>query len=125
MAKDGKHVIHAGGIFANPQLHREGAAAAATQPGTVGFFDNATKNSRPPLMAMKMQFCMSRITTTCVAKQWTKPLLLVIGLSRCTQHQAFSSTFLRQPAHTPKASLSLSLMDELRRKQPANLLVLM
>ncbi|ADU69436.1 hypothetical protein [Pantoea sp. At-9b] len=39
MAKDGKHVIHAGGIFANPQLHREGAAAAATQPGTVGFFD--------------------------------------------------------------------------------------
>ena len=40
MAKDGKHVIHAGGIFANPQLHREGAAAAATQPGTVGFFDN-------------------------------------------------------------------------------------
>lgn len=43
MAKDGKHVIHAGGIFANPQLHREGAAAAATQPGTVGFFDNTTK----------------------------------------------------------------------------------
>ncbi|CAM3949362.1 hypothetical protein PLGE761_02460 [Pluralibacter gergoviae] len=39
MAKDGKHVIHAGGIFANPQLHREGAAAADTQPGTVGFFD--------------------------------------------------------------------------------------
>ena len=38
MAKDGKHVIHAGGIFANPQLHREGAAAAATQPGTVGIF---------------------------------------------------------------------------------------
>lgn len=43
MAKDGKHVIHAGGIFANPQLHREGAAAAATQPGTIGFFDNTTK----------------------------------------------------------------------------------
>ena len=41
MAKDGKHVIHAGGIFANPQLHREGAAAAATPPGTIGFFDNA------------------------------------------------------------------------------------
>ena len=40
MAKDGKHVIHAGGIFANPQLHREGAAAAATPPGTIGFFDN-------------------------------------------------------------------------------------
>lgn len=30
MAKDGKHVIHAGGIFANPQLHREGAADADT-----------------------------------------------------------------------------------------------
>ncbi|MGQ2831438.1 hypothetical protein [Leptospira interrogans] len=43
MAKDGKHVIHAGGIFANPQLHREGAAAADTRPGTIGFFDNATK----------------------------------------------------------------------------------
>lgn len=43
MAKDGKHVIHAGGIFANPQLHREGATAAATQPGTVGYFDNTTK----------------------------------------------------------------------------------
>ena len=43
MAKDGKHVIHAGGIFANPQLHREGAAAADTRPGTIGFFDNTTK----------------------------------------------------------------------------------
>lgn len=43
MAKDGKHVIHAGGIFANPQLHREGAAAAATPPGTIGFFDNTSK----------------------------------------------------------------------------------
>ncbi|UXY08986.1 hypothetical protein N7922_13905 [Kosakonia sp. ML.JS2a] len=43
MAKDGKHVINAGGIFANPQLHREGAAAAATPPGTIGFFDNTTK----------------------------------------------------------------------------------
>jgi hypothetical protein len=43
MAKDGKHVIHAGGIFHNPQLNREGAAAAATQPGTVGYFDNTTK----------------------------------------------------------------------------------
>jgi len=40
MAKDGKHVIHAGGIFANPQLHREGAAAADTKPGTVGTFVN-------------------------------------------------------------------------------------
>lgn len=43
MAKDGKHVIHAGGIFANPQLHREGTAAADTKPGTIGFFDNTTK----------------------------------------------------------------------------------
>jgi hypothetical protein len=43
MAKDGKHVIHAGGIFANPQLNREGAAAADTPPGTIGFFDNTTK----------------------------------------------------------------------------------
>lgn len=43
MAKDGKHVIHAGGIFPNPQLNREGAAAADTKPGTVGFFDNTTK----------------------------------------------------------------------------------
>ncbi|MBK0031714.1 hypothetical protein IBT47_05390 [Erwinia sp. S43] len=40
MAKDGKHVIHAGGIFANPQLHREGAAAASMLPGTVGTFVN-------------------------------------------------------------------------------------
>jgi len=39
MAKDGKHVIHAGGVFPNPLLNREGAAAAATAPGTVGFFD--------------------------------------------------------------------------------------
>lgn len=39
MAKDGKHVIHAGGIFANPQLHREGAAASEILPGTVVYFD--------------------------------------------------------------------------------------
>lgn len=38
MAKDGKHVIHAGGVFPNPLLNREGAAAAATKPGTIGFF---------------------------------------------------------------------------------------
>lgn len=43
MAKDGKHVIHAGGVFPNPLLNREGAAAAATKPGTIGFFDNTTK----------------------------------------------------------------------------------
>ncbi len=39
MAKDGKHVIHAGGVFPNPLLNREGAAVAATKPGTIGFFD--------------------------------------------------------------------------------------
>lgn len=39
MAKDGKHVIHAGGVFPNPLLNREGAAADATKPGTIGFFD--------------------------------------------------------------------------------------
>ncbi|EAB6379060.1 hypothetical protein ACV4JM_002359 [Salmonella enterica subsp. enterica serovar Altona] len=39
MAKDGKHVIHAGGVFPNPLLNREGAAAADTKPGTIGFFD--------------------------------------------------------------------------------------
>ena len=39
MAKDGKHVIHAGGVFPNPLLNREGAAAAATMPGTIGVFD--------------------------------------------------------------------------------------
>ena len=41
MAKDGKHVIHAGGVFPNPLLNREGGAAAATAPGTIGFFDAA------------------------------------------------------------------------------------
>lgn len=43
MAKDGKHVIHAGGVFPNPLLNREGAAAADTNPGTIGFFDNTSK----------------------------------------------------------------------------------
>lgn len=43
MAKDGKHVIHAGGVFPNPLLNREGGAAAATAPGTVGFFSAADK----------------------------------------------------------------------------------
>jgi hypothetical protein len=42
MAKDGKHVIHAGGVFPNPLLNREGAAAASTLPGTVGFFSTPT-----------------------------------------------------------------------------------
>jgi hypothetical protein len=38
MAKDGKHVIHAGGVFPNPLLNREGNATVATQPGIVGYF---------------------------------------------------------------------------------------
>lgn len=33
-----KYVIHAGGIFANPMLHREGSAAADTMPGTIGTY---------------------------------------------------------------------------------------
>lgn len=33
MAKDGKHVIHAGGVFPNPLLNREGRATAV-KPGT-------------------------------------------------------------------------------------------
>ncbi|WP_017346121.1 hypothetical protein [Pantoea sp. A4] len=43
MAKDGKHVIHAGGVFPNPLLNREGGAIAATAPGTIGFFSVADK----------------------------------------------------------------------------------
>ena len=39
MANKTKRVIHAGGIFPNPMLNREGAAAADTKPGIVGFFD--------------------------------------------------------------------------------------
>lgn len=35
MAKDGKHVIHAGGVFPNPLLNAEGNAVAATLPGRV------------------------------------------------------------------------------------------
>lgn len=43
MAKDGKHIIHAGGVFPNPLLNREGGAAASTLPGTVGFFSTTDK----------------------------------------------------------------------------------
>ncbi|MBL5931024.1 hypothetical protein [Lelliottia amnigena] len=43
MAKDGKHIIHAGGVFPNPLLNREGGAAASTLPGTVGFFSATDK----------------------------------------------------------------------------------
>ncbi|MBC4011738.1 hypothetical protein H8R13_08325 [Morganella morganii] len=41
MANKTKRVIHAGGIFPNPLLNREGAAAADTKPGAIGFFDDA------------------------------------------------------------------------------------
>ncbi|ORM55974.1 hypothetical protein HA41_00645 [Pantoea conspicua] len=43
MAKDGKHVIHAGGVYPNPLLNREGGAAAVTAPGTIGFFSATDK----------------------------------------------------------------------------------
>lgn len=43
MAKDGKHIIHAGGVFPNPLLNREGAAAASTPHGTIGFFSATDK----------------------------------------------------------------------------------
>ncbi|PHM52486.1 hypothetical protein [Xenorhabdus sp. KK7.4] len=39
MAKNGKRVIHAGGLFPNPMLNREGAAAVDTLPGTIGYFE--------------------------------------------------------------------------------------
>ncbi|EPC7542452.1 hypothetical protein ACR2Y1_000477 [Morganella morganii] len=39
MANKTKRVIHAGGIFPNPLLNREGEALADVKPGTVGFFD--------------------------------------------------------------------------------------
>ncbi|MBE8598204.1 hypothetical protein [Xenorhabdus sp. BG5] len=39
MAKNGKHVIHAGGVFINPMLNREGAAAVDTLPGAIGYFE--------------------------------------------------------------------------------------
>lgn len=38
MALTNKLVIHAGGIFPNPLLNREGAAAVSTLPGTIGSF---------------------------------------------------------------------------------------
>jgi hypothetical protein len=51
MAKDGKHVIHAGGVFPNPLLNREGAAAAATC--LVLLASSPPPSSRPRLMATK------------------------------------------------------------------------
>jgi hypothetical protein len=49
MAKDGKHVIHAGGVFYNPLLNREGMAASGVVPGTIGTFLDGIFN---PLTAM-------------------------------------------------------------------------
>lgn len=43
MAKDGKHVIHAGGVFPNPLLNREGGALTSTLPGTIGYFNASDK----------------------------------------------------------------------------------
>ena len=35
-----KKVIHAGGVFPNPMLNREGKAAVSFMPGTICVFDN-------------------------------------------------------------------------------------
>lgn len=43
MTKDGKHIIHAGGVFLNPLLNREGGAASSTMPGTIGFYSTGDK----------------------------------------------------------------------------------
>lgn len=42
-----KRVIHAGGVFPNPQLNREGAAAVDTKAGVIGFYDEATAKFTP------------------------------------------------------------------------------
>lgn len=42
-----KRVIHAGGVFPNPLLNREGAAAADTKAGVIGFYDEATAKFTP------------------------------------------------------------------------------
>ncbi|EOE5319322.1 hypothetical protein AB7293_16285 [Providencia huaxiensis] len=42
-----KRVIHAGGVFTNPLLHREGAAAADTKAGVIGFYDETTAKFTP------------------------------------------------------------------------------
>lgn len=42
-----KRVIHAGGVFTNPLLHREGAAAVDTKAGIIGFYDGATAKFTP------------------------------------------------------------------------------
>lgn len=47
MANKVKRVIHAGGVFPNPLLNREGAAAVVTKAGVVGFFDETTAKFTP------------------------------------------------------------------------------
>lgn len=42
-----KRVIHAGGVFTNPLLHREGAAAVDTKAGIIGFYDETTAKFTP------------------------------------------------------------------------------
>jgi len=111
MAKDGKHVIHAGGIFANPQLHREGAAAAATAPGTIGFFDNTTKkftasvagNEQAILYVANFDYLRCKtVDDTIAAGEW------VVGIPPDPQECSLTS---RQPlVHTRKASPSRSQM---------------
>ncbi|HHZ8506499.1 TPA: hypothetical protein ACWL6U_004046 [Morganella morganii] len=47
MANKTKRVIHAGGIFPNPLLNREGAAAVDTKAGVIGFYDETTAKFTP------------------------------------------------------------------------------
>lgn len=42
-----KRVIHAGGVFPNPLLNREGAAAVDTKAGIIGFYDETTAKFTP------------------------------------------------------------------------------
>ncbi|QAV21992.1 hypothetical protein [Proteus hauseri] len=42
-----KRVIHAGGVFTNPLLHREGAAAVDTKAGIIGFYGENTAKFTP------------------------------------------------------------------------------
>ncbi|WP_439653000.1 hypothetical protein [Providencia stuartii] len=42
-----KRVIHAGGVFPNPLLNREGAAVVDTKAGVIGFYDEATAKFTP------------------------------------------------------------------------------
>lgn len=42
-----KRVIHAGGVFTNPLLRREGAAAVDTKAGIIGFYDETTAKFTP------------------------------------------------------------------------------